>query len=370
MAWSSVIYSEEVMREGFGIEDARIKLDDRIALLDALSATGLQRITLGAFVSPRFVPQMACFEELLRRVSPPPGVLYLPFVHNAKARAMAARFSPPLTLEDEDCILFYDICDVHGRRNVNRSLDEIIARWPDAIADAKARGIRTGRVAIGSAWGSNFMGKFPQDYRLAMLARGIDALTSAGIEIIEIGLHDSQSFCLPHEMEADLLEIRRRWPSVRRLHLHMHDARGMALPSIYAALRTLDETCTVLIDGTLGGIGGGQYGGNGRASAMAATEDLIHMLDGMGIPTGIDLGRIIDCVWLLERIIGRPAFGHVAKAGPRPEQPSAYYDPNMPGIESLEAARHFRLGPAAYANEGLRPWKQPITGPFHPVTAQ
>ena len=105
MTWRSVIYSEEVMREGFGIEDARIPLEDRIALLDALSATGLERISLGAFVSSRFVPQMACFEELLRRVSPPPGVRYLSFVHNAKAREMAARFAPPLTLEDEDCIL-------------------------------------------------------------------------------------------------------------------------------------------------------------------------------------------------------------------------------------------------------------------------
>ncbi len=368
MAWPTVVYSEEVMREGFGIEDVRIPLEDRIALLDALSATGLTRMTLGAFVSPRFVPQMACFEELLRRVSPPPGVLYLPFVHNAAARQMAARFSPPLTLEDEDCILFLDICDVHGRRNVNRSIEQLISYWPDTIADAKRRGIRTGRVAIASAWGSNFMGRFPQDYRLSMLARQIEALGSAGIELVEIGLHDSQSFCLPHEMEADLREIRRRWPAVRRFHLHLHDARGMALPSIYAALRTLDEDCKLVIDGTLGGIGGGQYGGNGRASAMAATEDVVHMLEGMGIPTGVDLGRVIDCVWRLERIIGRPAFGHVSKAGPRPEEPDAYYDPNMPGIESLEAARHFRLGPHAYANEGLRPWKQKIVGPFHAVT--
>ena len=160
MAWPSVIFSEEVMREGFGIEDVRIPLEDRIALLDALSATGLTRITLGAFVSPRFVPQMACFEELLRRVFPPEGVLYLPFVHNAQARQMAARFSPPLTLEDEDCILFLDICDVHGRRNVNRSIEQLMALWPDTIADAKARGITTGRTAVASAWGSNFMGRF------------------------------------------------------------------------------------------------------------------------------------------------------------------------------------------------------------------
>jgi hydroxymethylglutaryl-CoA lyase len=363
VTWPAVIYNEEVMREGFGIEDVGIPLQSRLDLLDALSGTGLKRITVGAFVSPRFVPQMANFTELLRRIQPRPGVAYLPFIHNAKARALAQDCAPPLTIEEEWCTLFLDICDIHGRRNVNRSIDEVMAFWPAMVADAKARGVRKGRVGVASAWGSSFMGKFSQAYRFGFLQRQIDLLDAAGIEVAEIGLHDSQSWCLPHEVEDDLRAIRRRWPGVRQFHLH--DARGMALPALYAALRTLGPDDTLAIDGTLGGIGGGQYGGNGRASGMAATEDVLHMLDGMGIPTGVDLGKVIDCVWLLERIIGRPAFGHVSKAGPRPDGPAAYYDPNMPAVESLEAARHFRLGPDAYAKEGYSPWKQPITGPFH-----
>jgi hydroxymethylglutaryl-CoA lyase len=366
VAWPKVIYSEEVMREGFGIEDVAIPLQARLDLLEALSETGLGRITVGAFVSPRFVPQMACFEELLRRIRPRPGVAYLPFIHNAKARELALQYAPPLTVEDEVCTLFIDICDIHGRRNVNRSIEQIMAWWPEAIADARSRGVVQGRVGIASAWGSNFMGRFSQDYRFAMLRHQIELLNAAGMDVIEIGLHDSQSWCLPHEVEADLRECRRRWPAVRRFHLHMHDARGMALPALYAALRTLDADDTVLIDGTLGGIGGGQYCGNGRASGMAATEDVLHMLEGMGIPTGVDLGKIVDCVWMLEKIIGRPAFGHVGRAGPRPEQAAAFYDANMPGIESLQAARHFRLGPQVYAREGPRPWKHPITGPYYP----
>jgi hydroxymethylglutaryl-CoA lyase len=130
-------------------------------------------------------------------------------------------------------------------------------------------------------------------------------------------------------------------------------------------MRTLDASDTVLLEGTLGGIGGGQYGGNGVASAMAPTEDLLHMLEGMGIETGVDLGKVIDCVWMLERIVGHPAFGHVSKAGPRPLTPDAFYDPNMPAVESLAGAKHFRLGPSAYAKEGYSPWKEPITGPFY-----
>jgi hydroxymethylglutaryl-CoA lyase len=192
----------------------------------------------------------------------------------------------------------------------------------------------------------------------------MDILGHAGLEVFEIGLHDSQSWCLPHEIEADLREIKRRWPKVKHFHLHMHDARGMALPCIYAALRALDPSDTVLIDGTLGGIGGGQFCGNGIASGMVPTEDLLHMLEGMGVDTGIDLNKIIDCVWMLEKMVGHAAFGHVSKAGPRPSKAAQFYDPNLPAIESLQAARHFKLGSAAYAGQTYSPWKQAITGPW------
>ncbi|MES2481103.1 MAG: citramalate synthase [Pseudomonadota bacterium] len=364
MNWPTVIYSEEVMREAFGIETRPVALADRLRLLEALSDTGLKRICLGAFVSPRYVPQMADFEDLLRAVKPKAGVSYFTFTHNHKARLKSMDFSPPLTVEEEVCTFFLDICDVHQRRNVNRSIEQSMANWPELIADAKGRGVTRASAAIASVWGSNFLGKFSQSYRLGMLAREIDTFRAAGMEVVEIGLHDSQSFCLPHEMEADLREIKRRWPEVKHFHLHLHDARGMALPSLYAALRTLDATDTVLIDGTLGGVGGGQYCGNGQASAMAPTEDVLHMLEGMGIATGVDLDKIIDCVWMLEDILGRPAYGHVSKAGPRPLTPEQFYDPNLPAIESLGAARHFRRGATAYEGQTYSPWSKPIAGPF------
>lgn len=363
MTWPTVVYSEDIVREGFGIADPAIPLSARVELIEALSATGLKRLSLGAFVSPRYVPQMACFEELLRSFTPTPGVSYTTFTHTPKAREIAARFSPPLTLEDEVCSLNVDICDVHQRRNVNRSIEQTIAAWPEQIADARSRGVGQARVAIYSAWGSNFLGKFGQAYRMEMLARQIDLLRGAGLAVVEIGLHDSQSWCLPHEMEQDLREVKRRWPEVRQFHLHLHDARGMALPSLYAALRTLDPSDTLLVDGTLGGLGGGQYCGNGIASGMVATEDFMHMLEGMGIDTGVDLDKLIQCVWQLERTLGVTAFGHVSKAGPRPQR-SQRYDPNLPAVESLKAARHFKLGPAAYEGEAYSPWKRPIAGPW------
>ena len=364
MNFPSVILSEEIIREGFGIEDKNIPLAAKLALIEALSHTGLKRITLGAFVSPRYVPQMAGFNDLLRAVEPRPGIAYGVFAHTPKARKLAEGFSPPLTVEQDVCTLFIDTCDVHQRRNMNRSIVQAELAWPEILAEARDRGVTKARVSVASAWGSNFLGPFSQRYLLDSLQRQFDALEGGGFTVVEIGLHDSQSFCLPHQMEADLQATLQRWPEVKHYHLHMHDARGMALPCIYAALRTLDARHTLLLESTLGGIGGGQYCGNGTASGMAATEDLVHMLDGMGIKTGVDLNQLIDCVWLLERTIGRQAVGHVSKAGPRPLKPAEFYDPNLPAVESQQAARHFKLGPGAIGSEGYVPWREPITGPF------
>ena len=148
MRWPAVVYNEEVMREGLGIEDVAIPLEAKVELLDALSDTGLRRITLGAFVSPKYVPQMANFEELLRRFHPRPGVTYLAYLHNRKSRERAQAFSPPLTLEEETFSLFLDICDIHQRRNVNRSIDEI---WRNGPRRSRRRApAASGRAGSGS----------------------------------------------------------------------------------------------------------------------------------------------------------------------------------------------------------------------------
>ena len=93
----------------------------------------------------------------------------------------------------------------------------------------------------------------------------------------------------------------------------------------------------------------------------------MHMLEDMGIETGVDLDRLIDCVWMLEGILSRPTFGHVSKAGPRPKSPDRWYDPNMPFVQTLEQAKHFRLGPEVYQG-GIYPWKQPIRSHQRPDT--
>ena len=136
----------------------------------------------------------------------------------------------------------------------------------------------------------------------------------------------------------------------------------MALPSIYAALRVLDERCELQMETTAGGVGGCPYCGNGRATGMAATEDVVNMLEEMGIETGVDLDKLIEAVWLLEEIIGRPTPGHVSKAGPLPHgeralrrEPAARRDPRRGA--PLPARR------AGAASTRLRPWREPIPAP-------
>ena len=136
----------------------------------------------------------------------------------------------------------------------------------------------------------------------------------------------------------------------------------MALPSIYAALRSLDERHDLMLDTTAGGIGGCPYCGNGRATGMAATEDVVHMLEAMGYDTGIDLDRLIEVVWQLEELTGRPVPGRVAHAGPRPMSSSEWYDPNLPVVETYEEATHFKRGESVIAHAD-RPWREPIPAP-------
>lgn len=362
--WPKVVYKEECMREGMQIEDVGIPVEKKVRLLEALSETGLKNIVVGSFVSPRYTPQMACIDELMRRFRPKPGVTYTALVANPQGEERARSYAPPLTLEREPVpYLSCTLCDVFVRRNFNRSQAQELARWPQVIARAKERGRTAAGISVNAGWGSNFLGPFTLEQRLAMLEREYRLWEEAGIPVTHINLGDPMSWNAPHDVDETLTVIKKRWPGIKHFKLHLHNARGMAMASTYAALRVLEASDTVYFDGTIGGIGGCPYCGNGRATGMVATEDLMHLLARMGIETGVDLDRIIDCAWMLEEMIGRQTMGHVSKAGPCPVDAKDWYDPNMPFVETFEQARHFRLGPSVYEG-GQKPWKEPIPKPY------
>jgi hydroxymethylglutaryl-CoA lyase len=349
------------MREGMQIESAAIPVEAKIRLLDALSRTGLESIVVGSFVSPRYTPQMAEIDALVDGFTPRPGVTYSALALNSKGQERAAQHMPPLARVDRPPMLFTHLCDTFVRRNANMSQADEIARWPAIIDSAKRRGAPFGGIAINAAFGSNFEGQFSLDERMDMLSRQHRAWTDAGIPVRAALLGDPMSWCMPHWMEEQLEVLRDEWPEISHFYLHLHDGRGMALPTSYAALRLLGEGDDLYLDTTAGGIGGCPYCGTGRATGMAATEDLVNMLEEMGIETGVDLDALIEAVWLLEEIIGRQAPGHVSKTGPLPRG-DQLYDPNIPFVETFEEARHFRLGPAVVEGQ-VSPWREPIPAP-------
>jgi len=354
----AVEITEEGMREGMQIENADISVAAKVELLDALSATGLRHIVVGSFVSPRWVPQMAAIEEILAKFTPNPAVTYTALALNPKGVQRRAAFIPPLAPPDRFGRSMVHLCDVFVQRNTARSAADEIAALPGIAQAATEAGATEAIVAVNAAWGSNWLGEFSERQRTECIERQMAVWSAAGITTTGIYLGDPMSWNTPRAVRSQIRQIVARWPEVRSIHLHLHDGRGTALTSAYAALCELDQRHTLVIDSSIGGMGGCPYCGNGRATKMIPTEDLVHFLEGEGIKTGVDLAALIEAAHLAERVVGHELYGHVSKAGPRPG-PGALYPMNMPLVETIEQAQHFRLGPRAYAGAPA-PWKAPI----------
>jgi hydroxymethylglutaryl-CoA lyase len=352
---------EEGMREGLQIEDAFISVEQKLKLLDALSRTGLSTIVVGSFVSPKWTPQMADIDELVDRFTPLRGVNYTALALNEIGRERLRRHVPPLVSPDDEFQTLVHACDVFVRRNTNRSQAEEIAGWDGVIERAVAEGARHAGIAVNAAWGSNWLGSFDESTRTQLLERQYALWSAANVKVDRVWLGDPMGWNLPHDVASQLRLIRKRWPSITKFHLHLHDARGTALLSAYQALLTLGPECTLVLDTSIGGMGGCPYGGHGQMTRMIATEDLVDLLHESGVDTGVDLDRLIEAAAIAEEVVGHTLWGHVSKAGARPRG-SRLFPMDLPFIQTERQAQHFRLGPSVY-DGALSPWAGPIESP-------
>ena len=368
--WPTIEYRDETMREGMQIESADISVDDKVRLLNALGETGLPRIVVGSFVSPRYTPQMAEIEDVLERFTPNPSVIYTALLVNRRSYERARRFCPPLTIEDDRPFLNAHLCDVFTRRNFNRSQAEEFASWPAIVEDAQRRGVTEAEIRVAAAWGSNFVGEFSLHQR-----NGHPRTRSRHVGRGRHPRHERRP-ARPHGMVSP--PSRRGAASCRQDHVAPHSPASTSTCTTRAGWPSRPPTppcgpsrpaIPLCSTARSGGIGGCPYCGTGRATGMMATEDLFHMLEGMGVQTGVDVAKLIDCAWLLEEIIGRPTFGAVSKAGPRPMSAETWFDPNMPFVETLDQAKHFKQGPESYEG-GIYPWREPIRSPQRPDTIE
>ncbi len=357
--YPKIVHTEEGMRDGLQIESPDISADAKVRLLDALSETGLTEIAVGSFVSPKWTPQMATTDELVTRFKPKPGVRYVYTALNDKGRDRARAYTPPLSEKALEYATRVDMCDVFAQRNTNRTQAQQMAAWPKTITQARAAGVTEGCMSISNAFGSNWIGDVSLEQLMNMFDRMMRLWTDAGMTVTRIGFSDAMGWNMPHQVERTITEIKARWPSINDFNLHLHNARGTALASVYAAMRVMDSSDTLRLQTSIGGMAGCPYCGNGQAAMMIATEDLMHMLEEMGIHTGVDLYKLIEAVWLAEEVVGHPLYGFVSKAGPRPRF-DKLYPMDMPRIETLAQARHFIQGPKAYAG-AESPWKEQIT---------
>jgi hydroxymethylglutaryl-CoA lyase len=358
-SWPRVAIVDETMREGMQIESADIPIDDKVRLLDALSLTGLQTIVVGSFVSPKWVPQMTEIDKLLEKFEPRPGVTYTALALNQRGVQRRAEFSPPLTLPSgrERHITRVHLCDVFVQRNTNRTRDNEISAWPQIVERAVAESATEASIGLNAAWGSNWVGEFSLDERMELLGRQYELWREAGIKVTRLWLGDPMSWNVPPTVAEQVEAAVRTWPDIDTVHLHLHNARGLAMTSAYAAMEVLSADRQLVLDSAVGGLGGCPYCGNGRATAMIPTEDLVHLLESLGLATGVDLDRLIEVGALAEEIVGRRLESHVTHAGPRPG-PDQLYPMDLPLIETLDDAQHFR--PGRPMPEGRRPWPAPI----------
>jgi hydroxymethylglutaryl-CoA lyase len=293
---SRVTVVEVGPRDGLQNEAVAVGVADRLALCEGLIAAGLPVVEVGAFVSPRWVPQMAGSDEVLRRLGARPGVRLPVLVPNRQgfeaARSAGAR----------EIAVFTAASETFSRRNTNASIDESFARFAAFLPEARREGLRV-RGYVSTAFACPFEGRVDPRRVVAVALR----LAEAGCGEVSIG--DTIGAAVPTQAAEVFGRLRDAAPGLS-LAAHFHDTRGTALANVLAAL---DEGVAV-VDAAAGGLGGCPYAPG--AAGNLATEDLLHMLHGMGIKTGVDLDAVARASRALAARLSRSLPSRWLQAGP------------------------------------------------------
>jgi hydroxymethylglutaryl-CoA lyase len=283
-------------RDGFQIEPDFIPTEQKIEVVDLLSAAGLPRIEVTSFVHPKAVPQLRDAEEVMARIARRPGTRYAALVPNEKGavRALEARVDAIHTV--------LSASESHNLANVNMTIAESLDRL-GAVLQVAARAKTPVGCGISTSFGCPFEGDVP----LAQLERIVSRLVDMGARAV--GLADTTGMANPRQVSRVLEHLVPRFPGIEWT-LHTHDTRAMAIPNILAAM----EHGVTNFDASIGGLGGCPFAPG--ASGNVCSEDLVHCLHAMGVQTGIDLGRLLAVSRRVQEIVGRALPGQLVKAGP------------------------------------------------------
>jgi hydroxymethylglutaryl-CoA lyase len=281
-------------RDGLQNEKEIVPTAIKIDLINRLSETGLTYIESGAFVSPKWVPQMADTPEIYAGIKRKSGVVYPALVPND--RGMEGAIASGV----EEIAVFASASEPFSQKNINCTIAESLERFVPVIAMAKEHGIRV-RGYVSCVAGCPYQGAVRAEKVAEVSAR----LYEMGC--YEISLGDTIGVGTPNIIQAMLYETVEHVP-VTALALHCHDTYGQALANIYAGL----QMGVAVFDSSVAGLGGCPYAKG--ATGNVATEDVLYMLNGLNIETGVDLDRVVDVAWFISDHLGRKPVSNVANA--------------------------------------------------------
>jgi hydroxymethylglutaryl-CoA lyase len=281
-------------RDGLQNEKTPVSVDARVAFIEALVGAGLHTVEVGAFVSPKAIPQMTGSDEVLRRVSHHPDGEFHVLVPNEKgyeaARAAGAKV----------VAVFGSASEGFSRANINCSVAESIERFKPVIARARADGVKV-RGYISCVLGCPFDGEIKPQAVVDVAKIFWD------LGCYEISLGDTIGVGTPKKARELLRAVAGHVP-MAHLAMHFHDTYGQALANLYAGM----EEGARVIDSAAGGLGGCPYAPG--ATGNVATEDVVYMLEGLGIATGVDMTKLVQASNEISKLIGRPPLSRVAAA--------------------------------------------------------
>ena len=285
-------------RDGLQNEKAPVAAAIKIELVHRLQAAGLTEIEVTSFVSPKWVPQMADNAEVLAGIEKKPGVRYSVLVPNMKGLD-AALSAPPAEWPDE-IVVFAAASEAFSHKNINCSIAESVERFRPVVAAAKAKGIKV-RAAVSVALGCPYQGEVSADE----VERVVRLMKEVGVD--HCGIADTIGIGTPRKVQAAMERALKHFP-IAEVSGHFHDTYAQAVGNVYAAL----EVGIATFDASVAGLGGCPYAKG--ATGNVATEDVLFLLDGLGIETGVSIEGLVDTAAFISGVLGRRPVSRSANA--------------------------------------------------------
>ncbi|MDE5414939.1 hydroxymethylglutaryl-CoA lyase [Alkalihalobacterium chitinilyticum] len=295
---NNILLKEVGPRDGLQNEKSFISTEDKVEWINRLSDTGLSYIEITSFVHPKWIPALADAVDVVKKIKRKPGVTYAALVPNEKGLQRA------LEADIDEVSVFMSASETHNQKNINKTIDETFKVLRPVVQEAKANG-KTTRGYVSTVFGC----PYEQDVSIEDVIKVSEHLFEMGID--ELSLGDTIGVGNPAQVQRILDELLTRFPA-SQLAMHFHDTRGTALANILASL----DMGITKFDAAVAGLGGCPYAPG--ASGNVATEDLLYMLDEMGIETGVNQDRLLAAAQWIEEKVGRTLPSRnlqVAKAG-------------------------------------------------------